>query len=210
MSKKCTGWCAPTIIYAILASVGTVVSIIHPDLQDATERVAVFIAHILSGALWTAILYVMCMYCYNTAAWVLLLIPFVLAFIMLFFLAAIVISGLRRNRNRERMQDYTTAYARNAAPIENSNPPGTVLDLSQVKPDPSSPTHVKGVCGFAARPAKFDILTQKQMQSPGSLLIAPGQQNFAQFDQQVPTGCHEGFPPNPIVKYAMPSDISRQ
>ena len=213
MSKKCSGWCAPTIIYAILASVSTVISVIHPDLQDATERVAVFISHVVMGSLWTALLYIMCTYCYNTAAWLLLLIPFILAFIMLFFLAAVVLSVVRNkrgtvHRRRERMQDYQTAYAHNAATIQGSNPPGTLLDLSKLKPDPASPTNLQSVCGFAARPSKFNVLTQKQMQSTGNYIIAPGQQNLEQYNTQFPSGCNEGFPPNPITKYAMPSDLT--
>lgn len=216
-TKVCTGWCGPTIIYAILAASATVISFIHPDLKSHQERGVVFLANAINGLFWTGVLYFLCKNCWYNAAWFLLLIPFVIAFIMLLFVTAIALSVLRNKsgghidasvskEEMTNMANYENAYGAKFASVPGSQFPDQVLDLQKERPSPHSPTHVKGVCGYSARPSKFNVLTQQQLQSPGSYMIMPGAVNTTVGDSDTPSGCHEGYPPNPIQKYAMPSD----
>lgn len=222
-TKVCSGWCGPTIIYAILATISTVLAFIHPDLKSHQERGVVLLANVINGLFWTGVLYLLCSYCYEGFAWVLLLIPFMIAFLMLLFVTAIALSLIRNKSgghihaqvtktkegmaNHDTEEDMANYQATAFASVPGSNFPDQVLNLQSVKPTPHAPTHAKGVCDYAARPSKFNVMTQKQLQAPGSYITPPGSPyNFSANDANTPSGCHEGFPPNPIVKYAMPTN----
>ena len=88
--KGCKGWCTPTRIYLALAVVSTVLSLFTSNNLDEQynggQNKAILLAgHLASGALWTGILYWLCQNCYNTAAWVILLMPFIMIGLMVAF-----------------------------------------------------------------------------------------------------------------------------
>jgi len=219
-SIKCTGWCGPTIIYAILATISTVLSFIHPDLKSHHERGVVLLANIINGLFWTGLLYFLCKNCWYNAAWVILLIPFMLAFLMLLFVTSIALAFIRsggqfhpaqaqamgHSQSREHMANLQDSYADQFAHVPGSKFPDQILDLQSQRASPPAPTHAKSVCSYAARPSKFNVLTRQQLQSPGTYMIPPGGINPSTNSSNMPDGCHEGYPPNPIIKYAMPGE----
>lgn len=89
-TKNCTGWCAPTIIYLALSAIGIVMTYIDPQNPAALKTLG---TQVLLVAIWTALLYWLCLKCYNTAAWFLLLLPVILG-VLLVFAAALIIKKL--------------------------------------------------------------------------------------------------------------------
>lgn len=93
---KCDGWCWPAIIYAVLVIISLVLTILQDvdslmDTQQISQlRLASFIFHIIMGGFWTWLLYWLCSNCYNTAAWVVLFLPFFIGLAILAFGTALI------------------------------------------------------------------------------------------------------------------------
>lgn len=91
MPATCSGWCTPTIIYAAIASISAI-ALLFTKAPNETEAdsLARVLKHLLMSGLWTGLLYVLCYYCYNTAAWAVIILPFVMAVLSLVFLSSIL------------------------------------------------------------------------------------------------------------------------
>ena len=90
-TKKCQGWCPPTVIYLVLSIATTFFSLMtahkYDDmLYEGKNKVVYTISHLFFIGLWTGILYWLCSSCYNTTAWVILLSPVITLVILLVLL----------------------------------------------------------------------------------------------------------------------------
>lgn len=95
-SKKCNGWCPPTVIYLVLAVTTTFVSLMTSHKYDdaktnGSNKILYTVGHLIGIAFWTGVLYWLCSNCYNTAAWVILLIPVIIVFIVIFVFISTII-----------------------------------------------------------------------------------------------------------------------
>jgi uncharacterized membrane protein len=94
MSKKiikCEGWCPPTVIYLVLSLLSTFISLMNCHKYDEIKyngmnKVSYTIIHLFFIGLWTWFLYWLCSKCYNTTAWIILLLPIIIIFIMFLFI----------------------------------------------------------------------------------------------------------------------------
>jgi len=92
---KCQGWCWPAVIYAFLVVVSLVL-VLFQDVSLLTEgevsqmRLASLFFHVIMGVLWTWLLYWLCSNCHNTAAWVVLFLPFFIGLVLLAFGTALL------------------------------------------------------------------------------------------------------------------------
>jgi len=110
-SRKCSGWCAPTIIYIGFAVAGTLFSLFTSDKFDqrfagGMNKAEIFLVHLIMGLIWTGVLWWLCSSCQYTAAWVVLLLPLVLVIILIVFLLVIIAShpqGRYRRDHRGRL-----------------------------------------------------------------------------------------------------------
>jgi RsiW-degrading membrane proteinase PrsW (M82 family) len=101
--KRCTPWCAPLIIYIILCLLYLIivgVAIFKSKKEEGKEKVKlssklsvlgfIFLQQLLVGLLYAFL----CYRCWNTAAWILLLLPLIIIgiylFIMLMFIGATI------------------------------------------------------------------------------------------------------------------------
>jgi uncharacterized protein with PQ loop repeat len=109
--KKCEGWCPPTIIYLVLSIVTTFISLLtvhkYDDMKyNGVNKVLYTIIHLFGVGLWTWLLYWLCSNCYNTAAWVILLLPVIIFVVLLILLVTV---GFFATISRDRMQ-YSQQY----------------------------------------------------------------------------------------------------
>lgn len=93
---SCKGWCPPTIIYLILAIISTIISLVtsfeHDDINyQGKNKVLYIIMHLAGVSMWTGFLYWLCSNCYNTASWIVLLLPLIITFI---FVIAVFAGGI--------------------------------------------------------------------------------------------------------------------
>ncbi len=100
MPRYCSGWCAPTIIYAIIVVVSIVATLImRTSIQDKIKSI---IIRTLIGSLWLAVIYLTCKYCYNTTAWFLALLPVLFGLLSLIFITSIMVAVRNKTRRRSR------------------------------------------------------------------------------------------------------------
>lgn len=92
---RCNPHCAPFIIYVILGIVSIISTIMKPVEGDdpVKTKTVMVITNVVSVALFGSLFYWLCYMCYNTVAWVILLIPVVL-FIFLLILAISMLGNL--------------------------------------------------------------------------------------------------------------------
>jgi uncharacterized membrane protein len=106
-SRSCQGWCAPAMIYLVLAVIGLVVSLFTSNKFDATfnqgeNKAEIVLVHLVTGVLWTALLYWLCSNCHYTAAWVLLLLPLIFVIMLVIFLLVFMSRDHRHGRRYRR------------------------------------------------------------------------------------------------------------
>jgi len=99
---RCNPHCAPFIIYVILGIVSIISTIMKPIESDDPVRTktVMVVTNIVSVTLFGALFYWLCYMCYNTVAWVILLIPVVL-FIFLLILAISMLGNLMSEEKKK-------------------------------------------------------------------------------------------------------------
>lgn len=80
---KCNGWCPPVVLYLVLSFF----SIIMRLLNETIFNPKIFISQIINTSIFTFILYILCTHCYETSAWVILLLPLIIGLLTLILMA---------------------------------------------------------------------------------------------------------------------------
>ena len=88
------GWCAPAVIYMVLATISLVISFFTMSDYDKktnnSNKTEIILVHLIVGILWTGLLYWLCSNSYNTLAWIILLLPLILIVILVVVLSLVV------------------------------------------------------------------------------------------------------------------------
>ena len=134
----CSGWCAPTVVYMILAVISIFGAIVHPEVSSTSERILMVGVQIVATGLWTFLLYTLCANCYEGWAWFLFLIPLFLAIFVLLFAGEVLLTYVKNSQSRKENMDN---YPFPDKPF-------------MAQPGMSGPV-VPDVCGFSARPARM-------------------------------------------------------
>lgn len=83
----CSGYCPPFIIYVILSLVGLMLEFIHQPSYHP-YNIPTLLMHIVFIALWSGLLYWLCKQCYVKTAYVILLLPILIIFGLVFVFAS--------------------------------------------------------------------------------------------------------------------------
>lgn len=101
---KCSGWCYPAIIYAILAVISLALTLLqdfsHLGDNENRFRISVLVFHVLMALFWTGVLYWLCSNCHNVAAWIVLFLPVFIGIATL-FLGTVALSAFMVGRATE-------------------------------------------------------------------------------------------------------------
>lgn len=113
LNKSCNGWCVPTIIFAVLATLSFFTSLATisnhrfnsylPEKYNRQKyRVGSLILHTVYSLIWLLVLYALCSKCYTNVAWILLILPFIsgLLIIIVTLLALVRLDYLEVNINK--------------------------------------------------------------------------------------------------------------
>lgn len=93
-SKKCSGWCTPLIIYIVFSVVGAAMMLYNIVRMPRNQPMCNVILSFAWTAFWGYVMYDVCMRCRTGWAWVILLLPFLLWFIMLM---VVLVYAMREN-----------------------------------------------------------------------------------------------------------------
>lgn len=80
---NCDGWCPPVVLYLVLS----VFSIVMRLLNETKFNAKIFISQLINTSIFTFILYLLCTHCYETSAWVILLLPLIIGLLTLILVA---------------------------------------------------------------------------------------------------------------------------
>ncbi len=83
----CSPYCPPLIIYIILSLVGLILEWVHQPAYHP-YNLPVLATHLLFIALWSGLLYYLCKQCYIKSAYVILLLPILIIFGLVFVFAS--------------------------------------------------------------------------------------------------------------------------
>lgn len=86
-NKSCGPGCLPAVIYAIMAGAGIVLSVMErPEMLRHPNGLVHLGFHILFAAFWTWFMNWLCSVCYKGVAWVILLAPFFIGLVLLYYI----------------------------------------------------------------------------------------------------------------------------
>ena len=102
---KCDGWCAPTLIYLVLAvmSLLATMSMHFRDPEIVTSEAVIM--SVLYKIFWAGVLYLLCSTCHDSIAWLVLLVPLIFGLLAVFLIFTVVTrmaSDARADRRHRR------------------------------------------------------------------------------------------------------------
>lgn len=104
MKDRCDGWCAPAIIYVILAVIGISLTFLREAVteEEQSKKMTTIGTQIVFAILWTCLLYWLCYLCHPGWAWFILLGPFLIGLALLFLLGLIIDVGIQTGKKVEK------------------------------------------------------------------------------------------------------------
>ena len=95
-AKYCSGWCVPTVIYAILAIISILINLFQapPENIDRDQYIKYklrnLLVQVVVASLWTLLMYWLCSNCHEGWAWFLLLVPFLFGLLLMFLVVGVI------------------------------------------------------------------------------------------------------------------------